>query len=292
MGQVGKNLKDVIVSFAIVLGDLLRKHPLFFFISLTTIGTVVYFLFGSDEKIVIFLCILITLTSFILYMYKDSYTEAFLTFFLGILTIFTIQWDDPKTLIFIISYFVLNAVIFIGGSIKLAAKVESILKRAAAYNYRLDIDNQYKVLKTIADKSTNFHQLRPVERAEIIDFMCFIKVSTIKLYTAINKIETIKVLTRSDLTTSLNLYKALYMAAKRLYSSDDDIENYVQRHLDNILRLTMTPDEIMNLFGQTKKYLIQRKIELVDYYEFISRSRDRGLSEDEIAIDMEKIYNR
>lgn len=292
MGQIGKGLKDVIVSFAIVLGDLLRKHPLFFFISLSIIGTVVYFLFGSDEKIVIFLCILITLTSFILYMYKDSYTEAFLTFFLGILTIFTIQWDDPKTLIFIISYFVLNAVIFIGGSIKLAAKVESILKRAAAYNYRFDIDNQYKILKTISDKSTNFHQLRPVERAEIIDFMCFIKVSTTKLYTAINKIETIKVLTRSDLTTSLNLYKALYMAAKRLYSSDDDIENYIQRHLDNILRLTMTPDEIMNLFGQTKKYLIQRKIELADYYEFISRSRDRGLSEDEIAIDMEKIYNR
>jgi hypothetical protein len=292
MNSTAKSLKEVIKSLTIVLGDLLRKFPLLFFTSVIIIGTVVYFLFGSNERIVIFLCILITLTSFILYMYKDSYTEAFLTFFLGVLTIFTIQWDDIKTIIFILSYFFLNIIIFIGGSIKLAAQIESILKRAAAYNNEFDIDSKYKTLKAIADRSTNFHQIRPVERAEIIDFMCFLKVSTSKLSAAINNIEVIKVLTRSDLMTSLNLYKTLFMTAKQLHSNENDVENYIQAHLDNILRLTMTPDEVMNLFKQTKKYLIQRKIELSDYYGFIDRSRSRGLSEDEIATDMEKIYNR
>jgi hypothetical protein len=290
MGQVRQNLKNVTRALAIVIGDLLRKHPLLFFISVAIIGTIVYLLFGSDQKIVVFLCFLITLTAFILYMYQDSYIEAFLAFFLGILTVFTIEWDDKKTLIFIIAYFGLNIFVFIGSSIKLAAKIEDILKRAASYDFSINHDIQYKVLKTIANKPTTYQQIRPIERAEIIDFMCFLKVPNSKLYAAINKIETVKVLTRSDLTTSLNLYRALFMISKRLYSTDDEVERNVNTHIENILRLTMTPNEITNLLRLTRKHLIQRRIELEDYYKFISRSIDKGLSEDEIAADLDKIH--
>ena len=292
MGQIGKSLSDVMRAFVIVLGDLLRKHPSFFFISILIFGFVVYFLFGSDEGIVVFLCVLISLTSFILYMYKDSYTEAFLTFFLGILTVFTIEWDGSKTVIFLISYLLLNMIMFIGGSIKLSTKVESILKRAATYESKNNVDAQYRILRSIADTPTNYHQIGTVERSEIIHFMCLLKVPTRKLHTAINKIESIKVLTRSDLTDSLDLYKTLYMIAKRLFENETDIEQYVQRHLDNIFRLTLTPNEIMMFLNKTRKYLIQRSVEVNDYYEFISRCRNRGLSDDEIAAEMERTYDR
>ena len=70
------------------------------FISILIFGFVVYFLFGSDEGIVVFLCVLISLTSFILYMYKDSYTEAFLTFFFGYFNCFyhRMGWIEDRDL--------------------------------------------------------------------------------------------------------------------------------------------------------------------------------------------------
>lgn len=291
---IRKSLKGVITSFGIVLGTLGRKSPLLFFVLISIIGISVYFFFGSNERIVIFLTFLISLSAFVSYMYKDSYTEAFLTFFLGILTIFTIQWNHDNSSIFIVAYFLLNVVMFIGNSIKMASKIESILTRTATYTTtnKYAIEVQYRQLRKIADLETAHRQLSILERAEIIDFLSFIRVTNAYLYRAVNHIETIKLLTQSDISASLSLYKTVFIISKRLSNEGSQIESSVNTHLENLLVQPLTVSEMIQLLNQTKKFLIQKKIDMNDYYVFVNNSLHHGLSVEELISDFQMLYDR
>lgn len=287
---IRRSLLELIRAFNNLLSHLVRSYPLFFFISLFIVGLTVYYLFGTEGRIVVFLSILITLVSLILYMYNDNYTEAFLTFFLGILTVFTIEWDSEKTITFIISYFILNVFMLIGGSIKLNSQIETILMNSARYYDESDIKGVYKKLRKVVDRPTAFRQIRIIEKCEIVNFLSFLKVPISSLPKAIDRIERFKTLTRADLSTSLKLFKLIFLTVKVTSKNDDEIDTYVRFHINSFLELPLTPDQMIYLFTETKTLFLQRKIELNDYYSFLRLSFLRGVSEHEVISQLRSRY--
>ena len=80
--------------------------------------------------------LLILLISIGIYVSTKSFSETTLSFVLGVLTIYSIDWEKANITLFVILYLAYIVIVFYVSVIRLAAKQEVILSQAAC---KLDI---------------------------------------------------------------------------------------------------------------------------------------------------------
>ncbi|MCD4835065.1 MAG: hypothetical protein K8R31_14805 [Bacteroidales bacterium] len=267
--EIGKNSDSVFIAFKNVLGRLLRQHPVIFltFMALITAGLI--FFTQSEQRMTFGLCILISIVSILIFAKTNNYAETLLSFMLGVLTIFTITWNDYTSRLFIGFYVSVNIVIFFITSIKLAAKSETELTAAASYMNLKNFKDTYKKLNKISKTSTGFNILGGIEKAETIKYLAYMKVPLEEIYESVKNIELIKVIYQIDLKSSCEFFKTLYFIKERSNSLFD-----ITNLLDLIVAksLPLTPEEFLTILNQTKKELIQNEFSLVSYLNEIESS--------------------
>ena len=264
-----KNLKTVNKAFVNVLGRLLRQHPFIFlvFMAIITFGLVMFA--KSEQRMTFGLCILITFVSILIYSRNNNYAETLLSFMLGVLTIFTITWDNYTSLLFIGFYVAINIIIFFLTSIRLASKVETKLTTAASFINLKEHKSTYKKLNKISKVDTQYNILGGVDRAEVIKNLAFMKVPLEEMVESIQNVELINVIFQLNIKDSCDFFKTLYFIKIRS-TTIFNITNLLDLIVDK--RLPLTYEEFLEVLNQTKKEIIKNGISIIKYLDLIEES--------------------
>lgn len=265
---IGNNFKQGSMAFKNVLGMLIHQFPLLVFIIISLLWTVFYYFSKTPTKMTFALSFLVTLVSIIIYANTKKYGETLLTFMLGLLTVFSANWDTYKSILFFSFYLGFHAIVFIISSISLAAKVESELTSAANFLDLKNSKNTYKELQGVSKINTKYNALGGQERAEAIKFLAFMKVPVMEMSEAIKNIEYIKLIYQTDLIKSLEFFRSLYYIKER-----SSFKVNVTNFLDIIVNkgMPVTPDEFFYIFSRTKGIIIQGRLDIVTYLDELQK---------------------
>lgn len=278
----GHNLKAVLTALFNLMGSLFRRHPIFFLVLAYLIGTGLMLFTETKNKMEFGLCILITFVSVIIYVQTKKYAETMLSFMIGILTIFTINWDGNNSKMFIVFYIGINVLFFFLNSISLATKIETELTHAASYIDTNNFKLIYDELHSIASKSTKYNQLNSIDKSEIIKKLAYARIETNQMYLSIVHIEMIKVVFGLSISEAFEFYKNIHYVVLRS-TNYIDISLYIETIL--LKALPISPSEFIEIFNMTKKHLISGKLDLDAYLCNIEDCLFRGYSIEEIIVE-------
>lgn len=278
--KVGNSLKDVLRSLINVSGQLFRKHLIIYLTAVIILGGCFWAFTKSPHQMTFVLCVLISLVSIILYVKTDNYAETLLSFMLGVLTIFTVNWDNYTSKLFILFYIGLNTLLFFISSIRMASKLETILTNAATY---IDLENfstVYNKLNAICSRNTKYNNLSIIEKGEIVKYLAYMKIQTTEMPNSILDIELIKVCYQLDLKTSCDFFKIIYFIKYRTHS-EWDLNTFISTILNR--RLPIDPLDFIKILEQTKSCLISKKLSLTEYLDKIEKLAFDGYSDENIV---------
>lgn len=186
------SLLAALSALKVVTQTLFKKMPVLFLVVVYLVDLGIRGYLAAGFSTTYLLGMLILTLSIGIYVSTRSFSETTLSFVLGMLTIYSIDWKKENISLFIILYLAYIVVTFCISSVRLAAKQESILTQAAC---KLDISNYkavYNRLKVISEKSTKYSQLSILGKSEIIRYLAFRQVNIDEYEDAINIIELIK----------------------------------------------------------------------------------------------------
>lgn len=252
-----KSLFEAITALKDVTQTLFKKMPVFFLVLvyLADLGIRSYLSAGLSTTYLLGLLILIISIS--IYVSTKSLSETTLSFVLGILTIYSIDWEKANIALFVILYLAYIVLVFYISAIRLAAKQESILIQAAC---KLDMDdytNVYKRIKYISQKSTKHNQLSILDKSEIIRYLAFRQVIIGEYEEAINMIELINVVCQAEITPCCEIYYGFYTYCYNRKPVPPNISKEIEKMFDKVTTLTVSYAEFFEIFNQTKRILIE-----------------------------------
>jgi len=257
---------------------LFQKMPILYLVLIYVMDLLVRGYLTRGWSITYLLGLLILGTSIGIYLKTKSFSETTLSFILGILTIYTIDWKTANVTLFVLIYIAYVVLVFFISSIKLAAKMESILTQAAS---KLDIDNHaetYKRMHEIAHKSTRYNQLSIIDKSEVIRYLAFRKITLGEYETAINLVELIKSVCQVELIVCCEMYYGLYTYCYNRRPTPPNISIEIQHMFDKITTLSLSYLEFFDIFSNTKRILIEEKLDFDSYLFEISKLSVQGYS--------------
>ncbi|WP_097028404.1 hypothetical protein [Clostridium peptidivorans] len=285
-----KSLFEAVSALKSVTEMLFKKMPVLFLviIYLVDLGIRSYLSAGWSKTYL--LGVLILAISVGIYTSTKSFSETTLSFILGILTIYSIDWEKADFTIFILLYLAYIILIFYISAIRLAAKQESILTQAAC---KLDIDEYkevYKRIKEISHKSTKHSQLSIIEKSEVIRYLAFRQVMIGEYEEAINIVELIKGVCQMDLVACCEMYYGLYTYCYNRKPTPPNVSRAVEKMFDKVTTLTISYAEFFEIFSNTKRILIEDKLSYDEYILEIRLLALKGYSSSDIVDELKKNY--
>jgi len=207
----------------------------------------------------------IGLISIGLYIKNSSVTEAVLTYFIGILTIFTVPWNRDLLIIFFGSFFPLFILLILLSSIKLSANIETILTQASNFIQEGESIYKYSLLNKIVKTPTKFRQIGIIDRATTARYLVFNKIPIEQIYNGICLVESLKVFFQIELTQAQNFYRSLNYVNYSFYNRYITIRD-MDYIINYILDLPLTPVEFIEIFERTKFLLISKSLNYNEYF--------------------------
>lgn len=281
-----KSLFEVLRDLKNVIYTLFRSMPVLFLVVIYLFDLGIRSYLSSGWSKTYLLGLLILVISVAIYISTRSYAETTLSFILGILTIYSIDWEEANFTLFIILYIAYIILTFYISTIRLAAKQENILIQAAC---KLDMDNYkevYNRIKEISQKPTKHSQLSIIEKSEVIRYLAFRQVIIGEYEEAINMVELIKSVCQMDLVPCCEIYYGLYTYCYNRSSTPQNISIIVEKMFDKVTTLTISYVEFFEIFSNTKRVLIEDKLSYDEYILEISMLALRGYSSSDIVDEL------
>lgn len=280
--RISKSLLEALRALGNVVQDLFKKMPVLFLviIYLLDLGVRAYLSAGWSTIYLVGLIILIISVG--IYASTKSVAETTLSFVLGILTIYTIDWETANVTLFILLYLAFIIIVFFTSSIRLASKQESILIQAASKLDMADHKNVYKRLKTISQKSTKYGQLSIIQKSEVIRYLAFRQVIIGEYEEAIRLVELIKTVCQIDLISCCEIYYGFYMYCYNKKPTPPNISREVEKMFDKVTTLTVSYTDFFNIFSNTKRVLVEEKLTYEKYVVEIKLYALKGYGSDDI----------
>ena len=235
-----KSLFEAISALKAVTQTLFKKMPVLFLVVIYLVDLGIRSYLSAGWSTTYLLGLLILIISIGIYVSTKSFSETTLSFVLGILTIYSIDWENANITLFLVLYLAYIVVTFYISSIRLAAKQESILTQAAC---KLDMDdykNVYKRLKNISQKSTKYGQLSILDKSEIIRYLAFRQVIIGEYEEAINMIELIKSVCQAEIVPCCEIYYGFYTYCYNQKPTPPNISKEVEKMFDKVTTLTIS----------------------------------------------------
>lgn len=278
-----KSLFEAISALKAVTQTLFKKMPVLFLVVIYLVDLGIRSYLSAGWSTTYLLGLLILIISIGIYVSTKSFSETTLSFVLGILTIYSIDWENANITLFLVLYLAYIVVTFYISSIRLAAKQESILTQAAC---KLDMDdykNVYKRLKNISQKSTKYGQLSILDKSEIIRYLAFRQVIIGEYEEAINMIELIKSVCQAEIVPCCEIYYGFYTYCYNQKPTPPNISKEVEKMFDKVTTLTISYLEFFEIFAQTKRILVETKQPFDKYLLEIRLMALKGYSSTDIS---------
>lgn len=285
-----KSLFEAFSALKSVTQILFKRMPVLFLviIYLVDLGIRSYLSAGLSKTFL--LGLLILGISVGIYWNTKSLAETTLSFILGILTIYSIDWKKADFTLFILLYIAFILLTFYSYTIRLSAKQESILTQAAC---KLDMDDYkavYKRIKEISEKSTKHSQLSIIEKSEVIRYLAFRQVMIGEYEEAINMVELIKGVCQMDLIPCCEMYYGLYTYCYNTRPTTPNVSRAVEKMFDRVTTLTISYIEFFEVFSNTKRILIEDKLSYNDYISNIRLLALKGYSSSDIVDELKEKF--
>lgn len=285
-----KSLFEALTALKAVTQTLFKKMPVLFLVVVYLIDLGIRSYLSAGWSTTYLLGLLILIISIGIYVSSKSLSETTLSFVLGILTIYSIDWEKANITLFVILYLAYIVVTFYISAIRLAAKQENILTQAAC---KLDIGNYkdvYKRLKNISQKSTKYGQLSILDKSEIIRYLAFRQVIIGEYEEAINMIELIKNVCQAEITPCCEIYYGFYTYCHNQTPTPPNISKEVEKMFDRVTTLTISYLEFFEIFAQTKRILVEKALSFDKYLLEIKLLALQGYSSADISEIMREKY--
>jgi hypothetical protein len=268
MSNIVSLFKNTGIAFKNLAKDIADKNKLFVIVILLLLFGLVYLAIVSSSLTIWILAIFSVFLCLASYFKSKSLTDAALTLTVGLFTVFTVQWTNEYALVVLISILILLLISFMGSSISLHAKIESIITVAAGYlqNGR-DHKQNYDLLYGLSRIQTKHQQIGIEDRALIIKELIFIKVPTIELRSCIEVIEGFKTVLGFNIDDAIKyfcLMTNIFMIQKNRCFNIDDMELL----FTIILICPLSPGDFFIVINNTKDKLIKKEME---YEKYISK---------------------
>lgn len=285
-----KSLFEAIKALKDVTQTLFKKMPVLFLVLVYLIDLGIRSYLSAGWSTTYLLGLLILLISIGIYVSTKSFSETTLSFVLGILTIYSINWEEANITLFVILYLVYIVVVFYISAIRLAAKQENILIQAACKLDMSDYKNIYKRLKGISQKSTKHNQLSILDKSEVIRYLAFRQVIIGEYEEAINLIELIKSVCQAEIIPCCEIYYGFYTYCYNKKPTPPNISKEVERMFDKVTTLTLSYLEFFEIFSETKRILVEEKLNFDKYLLEIKLMALEGYSGSDISEIMREKY--
>lgn len=284
-----KSLSEAIKALGSLVQTLFKKMPALFLAVIYLIDLAIRSYQSAGFSTIYLVGLLILFISICIYVTSKSFAETTLSFVLGMLTVYSINWEEANFTLFIILYLAYTIFIFYAYSIRLSAKQESILIQAAC---KLDIDdfkNVYKRIKRISEINTKGHQLSIIDKSEIIRYLAFRQVITGEYEDAINVIELIKNVCQISLLDCCEIYYSFFTYCKNK-QQHPNISKEVERMFDRVTTLSVSYAEFFSIFKHTKRILVEDKLTYEKYLIEIKMLAFKGYSDNDIIEILKENY--
>ncbi len=285
-----KSISEAVKALGSLIQTLFKKMPALFLVVIYLIDLAIRSYQSAGFSNVYLISIIILFVSICIYITSKSFAETTLSFILGILTVYSIDWEKANFTLFVILYLAYIIFVFYAYSIRLSAKQESILIQAAC---KLDMDDYkgvYKRIKKISQTDKKFHQLSIIDRSEIIRYLAFRQVIIGEYEEAINVIELIKNVCQISLLDCCEIYYSFYTYCKNKQEPPANIPKEVERMFDKVTTLSVSYFEFFNIFKNTKRILVESKMTYDKYLVEIKMLSFKGYSDNDIIEILKEKY--
>lgn len=284
------SLFEAILSLKCAVQTLFKKMPVLFLVLIYIIDLGIRSYLAEGFSTIYLLGFLILLISIGIYVSTKSFSETTLSFILGVLTIYSIDWEKANLTLFIILYLIYIVIVFYISVIRLAAKQESILTQAACKLDMDDFKNVYIRIKKISQKSTKYNQLSIIEKSEIIRYLAFRHVIIGEYEEAIKIVELLKGVCQIDLISCCEIYYGLYTYCHNKLPVSPNISREVEKMFDRVTTLSISYSDFFDIFSQTKRILVEEKMTYEMYLREIKLLVLKGYSSMDIIEIMKRDY--
>lgn len=276
-----KSLSEAIKALGSLVQTLFKKMPALFLAVIYLIDLAIRSYQSAGFSTIYLVGLLILFISVCIYVTSKSFAETTLSFVLGILTVYSINWEEANFTLFIALYLAYTIFIFYTYSIRLSAKQESILIQAACKLDMDDFKNVYKRIKGISEINTKSHQLSIIDKSEIIRYLAFRQVIIGEYEDAINVIELIKNVCQISLLDCCEIYYSFFTYCKNK-QQHPNISKEVERMFDRVTTLSVSYAEFFSIFKETKRILVEDKLTYEKYLVEIKMLAFKGYSDNDI----------
>ncbi|UML74644.1 hypothetical protein FH583_01525 (plasmid) [Leptospira interrogans] len=266
---------EVNKSFFNLITYLFRKFPAIAY--LFAISAVYFSLIAitSESGALVIYSLWAAIFSILVYIKTGKFSETTFTFFLGLVTVFALDWKEEKSSLFAKILFPTLFLYFLIDSLRFSGKNETILRQAAIFIDHKRVDELYKKLDSIVDHSTPFHQLLPLERSEIVRFLVFHKFNFEDMPRAIEIVEILKTTYMISLEKSIDHYWAIYNIVKSV-----DYSNITDYDLEEIIGIVVTipisPENYANCIISNRTRAIQKNLSIRELNRLIIEHVEKG----------------
>lgn len=269
---------------------LFKEMPVLFLVLIYMIDLVVRSYLSEGFSKIYLLGFLILAISIGIYVSTKSFSETTLSFILGVLTIYSIDWEKANFTLFMILYLAYVVIAFYISVIRLAIKQESILTQAACKLDMDDFKNVYKRIKKISQKSTKYNQLSIIEKSEVIRYLSFRHVIIGEYEEAIKVVELLKAVCQIDLIYCCEIYYGFYTYCYNKSPIPPNISREVEKMFDRVTTLSISYSDFFDIFSQTKRILVEEKVTYDQYLLKIKLLSLKGYSSLDIIEIMKHEY--
>lgn len=263
---VASSLSDSFKALCAAIKSLYKLMPL---LIITFVPSVIYLsvkLATSTSWMVCILSFVIVLSSLLVYFKSKKYGEAVLALSAGLLTVYTVNWTLSLFIGFITVWLLFTVVVFFIISVRLAAKIETIYIDCTV-GLNIPKEQTKAAIKQLEKISGSLENsvLSPEERAEILRFFSFRKVSIENMPVALKWVHIYYVITKINY---LDLASFVVAVIKNTYVLDEGFS--IDRIFDYIysaMRDTpVSPQEFIDAFLKTK-YILAATQNTILYFD-------------------------
>lgn len=263
---VASSLSDSFKALCAAIKSLYKLMPL---LIITFVSSVMYLsvkLATSTSWMVCILSFVIVLSSLLVYFKSKNYGEAVLALSAGLLTVYTVNWTLSLFIGFITVWLLFTVVVFFIISVRLAAKIETIYIDCTV-GLNIPKEQTKAAIKQLEKISGSLENsvLSPEERAEILRFFSFRKVSIENMPVALKWVHIYYVITKINY---LDLASFVVAVIKNTYVLDEGFS--IDRIFDYIysaMRDTpVSPQEFIDAFLKTK-YILAATQNTILYFD-------------------------
>ena len=277
MGKSDEPLKKLTMALGNSIKSLFKLAPaaavVFAGVSITFISLIA----EHSNLYELFSIILVLIVSIAIYVRAKNFGEAALSLVAGLLAIFSVKWERGPFIIFASTWAAFAVLVLIISSVRLAANVESVRRRAAI---RIDPD-RYKEVESRLEKSasnTALQSLSPIERANVQLVFAYTNVDLEVFDQAVIFAEQVHVITDVEVRLTARFVADLLS----LVQPGVVVSNFLDAIYSIISSAPYPPEEIFEVVRRTKHIVSQHLLPTNEYIVRLSGCLSRGLPPEEI----------